>query len=77
MKRYTIVLGALAALSLAAPAPEITLKQPSRPQPHLRRTRLPARPLQPPPAARAGAGRDTRRSGEWPRRRRGRACASP
>ncbi|WP_369586404.1 hypothetical protein [Kingella oralis] len=34
MKRYTIVLGALAALSLAAPAPEITLKQPSRPQPH-------------------------------------------
>nr|DAN54372.1 MAG TPA: hypothetical protein [Caudoviricetes sp.] len=34
MKRHTIILGALAALSLAAPQPEIALKQPSRPQPH-------------------------------------------
>ena len=34
MKRHTIILGALAALSFAAPHPEITLKQPSRPQPH-------------------------------------------
>ena len=34
MKRHTIILGALAALSLTAPQPEITLKQPSRPQPH-------------------------------------------
>lgn len=34
MKRHTIILGALAALSFAAPHPEITLKQPSHPQPH-------------------------------------------
>jgi len=36
MKRHAIVLGALAALSLAAPPPEIRLKQPSQPcpQPH-------------------------------------------
>nr|DAK22664.1 MAG TPA: hypothetical protein [Caudoviricetes sp.] len=34
MKRHMIALGALAALSLDAPQPEITLKQPSRPQPH-------------------------------------------
>ena len=38
MKRHAIVLGALAALSLAAPSPEIELKRPSQP-------RLPLHPL--------------------------------
>ena len=35
MKRHAIVLGALAALSLAAPSPEPRLKQPSQPRPPL------------------------------------------
>lgn len=35
MKRHSIVLGALAALSLAAPQPEIELKRPSQPRPPL------------------------------------------
>ena len=34
MKRHAIVLGALAALSLAAPQPEITLPKPLRQSPH-------------------------------------------